>query len=590
MSEINTGKISGKLEGVIDFRIGTGASKRHPIILQGDSSCPATDGTQIFLPRREAHFSSERDNELSIANSTAHEADHIKEFNEYFGAEVETLRKNKVGLVTEFHQINYSDLTENPALAGWIDNIVKDRRIDAERRKQLPGVKRYYEETLAPSAEYFRPSVNGMSELDAIREQYLQRALIGKVIEPVPAKHRALLEEMVSLTLTAGDIREDKRVVTQLYQLLKENFDITQPISRLPALFGTGDHSKPSTGSSQNGYGSEVKPREGREGKGKKPKNLADREGKSSKPNGDSEKAGDKDKDEGDNSNRNQERSSENFYPTVAKKEGMEICIPQPRLEEKNSQGYEELKIKYAGEIESMKRIFKQLRLRSYGERRDFEGLELNYGDYMDAELQARVTKIRGSEKYFKQEDIPNKQRPVIGIHADASSSTEGKVIQGIRDAFFIIGNALSASDWNYGLYVSADKLTVVKDPTKKWSDEVNDNIMNISAGNSGIYLAHTSSIISSDLRRINGSPKCLIVLSDFEVCGEPATERKVAKNLLEQKVYPVYVGIGEEHKSNARDMTSEVGEEHYSVVGLDKLHELPGEIFRLFKTFGIVR
>src|SRR3989344_5415900 len=120
MSAINTSKLLGKLERLIDFRVGEGASDKHPIVLQGNNSCPATDGTQVFLPRRENHFVSEKDNELSIANSTAHEADHIREINEYFGAEVEQLREQETNLVQEFYQRNYTELKENPALACWV--------------------------------------------------------------------------------------------------------------------------------------------------------------------------------------------------------------------------------------------------------------------------------------------------------------------------------------------------------------------------------------------------------------------------------------------------------------------------------------
>src|SRR3989344_5514622 len=154
MSIVNTSKLLGKLEKLIDLRIGEGASEKYHLVLQDDKSCPSTDGIKIFLPRRESHFTAERDNELSIANSTAHEADHIREYNEYFGAETEQLRKKKTNLVQEFGKRNYSKLTENPALAGWIDNIVKDRRIDAERKAQFPGIKRHYEEVLKPAARY----------------------------------------------------------------------------------------------------------------------------------------------------------------------------------------------------------------------------------------------------------------------------------------------------------------------------------------------------------------------------------------------------------------------------------------------------
>ncbi|MFH1331760.1 MAG: hypothetical protein ABIH63_00555, partial [archaeon] len=299
MSVINTSKLSGKLEEIIDFRISEGASKKHPVVL-ADRTCPSTDGTTVFLPRRVSYFVSERDNELLIADSTAHEADHIREYDEYFGSEVEQLREKKVCLVSEFGRRNFSDLEENPALAGWIDNIVKDRRVDARRREQLPGVKRHYEKVLDPSAEYFRPSVKGMSELDAFREQYLQKALIGRVVEPVPEKHDALLEKIVALTYTADSINRDKEVVTKIYQLFKENFDIKQPISKLPPMFGTGDHSQADGNSSQKGYGNQVNPRDGRESDEKKPDKLDKGEGKLHKPKKDKDDVRDAKKDDED--------------------------------------------------------------------------------------------------------------------------------------------------------------------------------------------------------------------------------------------------------------------------------------------------
>ena len=590
MSIINTSKLLGRLEKLIDFRIEKGASKKYLISLQENNSCPATDGTQIFLPRRENHFASERDNELSIANSTVHEADHIREINEYFGAEAEQLREQKENLVEAYHNRNFAELKENPALAGWINNIVKDRRIDAERREQLPGVRRYHEETLNPAAEYLRPSIKGMSKLDAFREQYLQKALIDKAVEPVPEEHKALLEEVVSLTSTADSIQRDQEVVSRIYQRLKENFDITQQISKLPPMLGRGDNSQPSSGQPQQGYGKEVKPREGRE-EGKRPKKLNKGEGKSYKPDEKEEdKPGNesnKKKQEEDTGRDDKDRTS--LYKQAQDKYGIVIQVVEPQFSDKIAQIEKSFRDKYAGEIESMKRIFRQLQLKHYGDKRDFQGQELDYEEYMQSELESKVTGIKGNRSYFRR-DTQNEQRPAFGIHADISGSTRGEIIEQIKSAFYIVGNALSASDWDYGLYASADNLVVLKEPVKKWNDAINHGIMALKAGGEGIYLSATNYAISEDLKRTDGNPKCLIVISDFEVCGEKNHEYKTAKILQDQKIYPFYIAIGSEHESNAKEMTREIGDEHYSVIPINRLYELPEEMFRLFKTFGIAR
>ena len=609
MTTVHTGKLLEKLVKVVDFRVGEGASKVNPLVLQGNNSCPATDGTQIFMPTREKHFKSEADNEFQIADSTAHESDHIREVNAYFAEEVGGLRERGMNLVKEYCQRNYSELKENPALAGWIDNIVKDRRIDAERREQLPGVKKFDEEVFFPAAEYFRPSTRLMSELDAFREQYLQKALIGRVLESIPEKHRALLEEVVRITNTADSIYQDPEIVKQIYNKLKENFDITQPISRSPPMPGRGNHSQPSSGSPQQGYGKDVEPREGRNPNDKKPERLEDNNGKDYSPGkNDKDKKEDKagkeskekkekpeqgedkeEKDDDSNNEPNEDKNSQGDYRKTGEKYGMSVDVIEPEFRSALVKVEESLREKYAGEIESMKRIFRQLQVRHYGERRDLRGQELDYQEYMQSELEGKVTGIRSVGKYFK-EDFKNVQKPSFGIHADISGSTAGRVIESIKAAFYIMGNALSASDWNYGLYASDDSLAVLKDPTKKWDDNINYSILGLGSGGGGIYLEATSSILSADLRRTRGNPKCLVVISDFEVCGDAEKEKAIARRLYNQKIYPFYIAIGDEHGENAKAMTSGIGEEHYSVIPLNKLHELPEEIFRLFKTFGVAR
>lgn len=600
MTYQNTSSIIEKLEAIVDFRVGENAHSKCPIVLK-EGVCPATDGTQIFLPRKEEHFKSPRDNELGLGNFAAHEADHIREIEEYFGIETAELRAKNLALVQEYLKRNYSALEENPALANEIDNIVKDRRIDAQRKEQLPGVKKFFEETMIPVVSYLRPSVKEMGELDAFREQYLQRALLGKTLEPVSEKYRRLLEEVIAITLSSNSIQEDKETVTRIYELFKKNFDIRKKISQLPPMFGSGSHSETSSGSKgaktqgEQGYGKEIKPREGRNSNDKRPSKLNPSKYPAPEENsGDSlenkPKKGKKNP-ENENSSENYSESEdrENPYKAIQDKSGIEIFVFNPEFEPELVESVRKMENKYAGEIESMKRIFRQLQLKHYGEKRDFEGQELDYQDYLQGELEARVTRIKGNARAFRLE-ARNQQRPTFGIHADTSSSTRGRIIEGIRAAFYIIGNALSASDWNYGLYFSANKLGIIKDPTKKWEDSINPKILGLTAGGNGIYLETTSKAIAADLKRTNGNPRGLIVISDFEVCGDFKKEKAIAKKLREEKIYPFYIAIGAEHEDNVRELTEEIGAEHYSVIALDQLHELPNEIFRLFKTFGIAK
>ncbi len=590
MSIVNTSKLLGRLEKLIYFRVGEGASDRHPIVLQGNNSCPATDGTRVFLPKRENHFVSEKDNELSIANSTAHEADHIREINEYFGAEVEQLREQKTNLVQEFHQRNYAELTENPALASWIDNIVKDRRIDVQRREQLPGIKKYYEEALAPVAEYLRPSVKGMSKLDAFREQYLQRALIGRVAEPVPEEHRALLEEVVALTNTADSIQRDQEVVSTIYQRFKENFDITQPISRLPPMFGTGNHSQPRTGSPQQGYGKEVKPREGRE-EGKRPKRLDKGDGKLCKPSEEEDDSGDKKDKKKEEGMGRDDKDRISLYQQAQKEYGIIIHIVEPQFTSEMAQREEGFRERYAGEIESMKRIFRQVQLKSYGDKRDFQGQELNYEDYMQSELESRVTGIKGNGRYFRR-DIQNEQRPAWAVLIDITPSTEQhKILEQIRAGLFINAEALRVTDWPIGLFgFSNNVLYVINDFPERYDLTSSNKIMTLKRKDSGgTYLGPPLRTVGSLLKRQRENPKGITIITDGE--DQNFDDAKAAmREVYDQKMYPFLVVIGNEFEKYAKGLTEDIGSDHYTVIDGNKVYELPQEMFRLFKTFGIAR
>ncbi len=615
------GKIVKKLEEVVHFRVGANGEK-HKIVLQPHERMYATDGISIYLPQKESLFSSEKDNERFIADTTAHESDHIHEYKEFFGGAFEELFLQEKNIVQEYLQKNFSELKENPALAGWIDNIVKDRRIDAQRREQLPGSKRVAE-LLDGVASYLRPSTHGMSELDAVREQYLQKALLGKTLEPVQEKYQKLLEEIVKITNTAESIEKDKEAVTGIYNKFKENFDITQPISKLPPMPGRSDQSQ--TPQPQQGYGGQTQPREGRDEGEKRPKSMNEnydgQSGKKGEKSGEGKMKEEKEKDKGKKKDKNKgdkdknekknkgdkkepkdnrdngcdlrepekERERDQFYREMQETHGMHVHVLKPDMKRVDYQVVSDFRNEYTGEIESMKRVFRRLRLKHYGEKRDFHGQDLDYEEFMQSDLEQRVTGVSKVEKYFKAE-IQNRQRAAFGIHADISGSTRGNIIQGIKAALCIVGNALSASDHQYGLYASSDDLYVIKAPDEKWSDGINGKIASLTSLHEGIYFHKTSSIIADDIKRVGGNPRGLIIISDFELNDDPGEAKKLVKSLYDAKIYPLLIAIGEEHEGNARMLTEDLGHEFYSVVPVDKLYTLPQEMFRLFKAFGVAR
>src|SRR3989344_5707315 len=598
MTSVKTESVSRKLEQIIDFRVGEEALTRHPIVAKKGMT-PATDGHSVFLPEEESIFGSERDNELALANFTAHESDHIVEYGEYFEKDPSSFAETGSNAVQEYHQRNYAELTENPALAGWIDNVVKDHRIDS-RRRQLSGVDRFYKETLNPATKYLRPSIVRMSELDAFREQFLQQTLIGETVESVPKEKKELLEEAVRLAKSSGSIQMDPEVVKQIYRRLKDNFDITKKISRLPPRYNTGDNSR-TKGSPQQGYQGQTQPREGRDPNDKKPKQLSEkaRDGKKLyEPDKDSKDKKGSGKDENEESTLDERGKEELYkrdrnalYTDLTEKHGIDICPVANCTDKKIQELLQKRKLQYAGEIESTRRIFRQLKLRHYGVKRDFEGAELDYEEFMQGELESKVTGVRRERRVFIK-DTQNQQRPAWAVLADISPSTDPEyfnIIDGIKSSLLIQGEALGDSDYPFGLFAFSGDLYVLKDFTEKYSESVARKILSVRRSHDGTALAPSLEVVAGLLDRQLEQPKGITIITDGDanLGGDP---RPVIQELYKRKIHPFLIVLGKEFEKYAKHLTGDIGNDHYVIVERDKLHELPGEMFRLFKTYGIAK
>jgi len=592
MVVVKTEDILDKLERIVDFRVGDGASQRHEIVPQKGMT-PRTDCIKIFLQDKEKTFKTERDNEMFLASSTAHEADHIAEAQEYFGEEFGSFVESGSNPVKIYMERNYSELTENPALAGEIDNIVKDFRIDSRREEQLLGVKRFHKDKLNPTALYMRPSAKRMNKLNAFREQFLQMTLLGKSVDPVPDEHRRAMDEVVGLAQSSESIYKDPEVVKKIYQVFKDNFDITQPISRLPPMKGRGDASR-TPGTPQQGYQGQAEPREGRDEKDKKPKDLSEdaipKGGKLDMDSEDKEARENGEDDQEDMSAREEAYKNDRreLYQDLSEVRGISVMpVPQSGSAEIREM-VRKKRIQYAGEIDGMKRTFRQLKLKHYGDRRDFDGEVLDYEPYMQGDLESQVTGVRSERRVFIKE-ARNQQRPALAVIADISPSVDTyKIREPILDSLLIQGEALSSSGYPFGLFAFSGDLYVVKDFNEKYTDETADKILSVKRKNSGTNLGPSLAVVGDLLGRQNEHPRGVAIITDGE--DYSGTAKKVMHELNNRKIHPFLVVIGKEFEGYAQSLTSELGDGRYSVVEKDKLYELSGEMFRLFKTFGIAR
>ncbi len=587
MTTVKTSEVLGKLERMVDFRIGKGASQKHPIeiqggsMIEGDNGCPATDGTKIFLPAREKLCKKKRDNEMNIANSTAHEADHIREYEEYFGDEIHSIRNQGEGVVGVYLQRNHADLTENPALAGFIDNIVKDRRIDAQRCEQLPGLAKYDKEVHHDAIKYFRPSIKKMSELDAFREQFLQQALLGCTVEPVPEEHQQILEECVELCHSADSIYEDKEAVDKIYQIFKENFDIKQKIKRLPQQQGKGNHSK-TPGSPQQGYGGEVKPREGRDKKEKRPKRLKKGKGKEEKPDPKGKKTKPKPS--------KHDKDRESLYTEASEDADISIVKVNPDYSDWVIRKEKELRDKYAYAIGSMKSIFRRLKQTHRSSRLDFSGQDLEYEEFLQTDLEREVTSISRNGRHFVSKSR-FKHRPAWAVLADISPSTDldhYNIINEIKAGLLIQGEALGVTDYPFGLFAFSGNLYRIKDFPETYNPQVANKIISVCRKSdvAGTRLAASSKAVGHVLERQGERPRGITIITDGESTDKGAPE--VLKELYDNKVFPFVIVIGKEFDGYAKELTKHIGPKHYTLLGRDELHRLPDEMLRLFKTYGI--
>jgi len=507
-------KIESKLERVIDFRIGNGASERHSLVFDKKTffsliSGPTiyTDGEKIHLPSQFNLASTDSDNEIMIASAVRHESDHIKEFIKLH-KELHPDKEYEPKSINQFLEDFFfkEQFKENPTLAHEIFNIVEDNRIDHKARKELPGLARFSREKEKPIYLNRRPSpkylMKKKKELSAFREFFLQKTLLDETIDEVPSKYRNLLDECVSIARSAEnkDIHTSLEATEKIYLKFKENFDIKEPISQLPPFAGRG-HDKLSPGLPRK-YRGYVKPREGRE-EGKKQdsarkeskgasseKGPQQKEINSKKKRNQPEKSireeqkerkaglrkekeiqSKEEKKQDRKTDKREEKRKKDFlaeedklnywvgggrFVRITPKPSPGVNIVRPQGSRSDIERAHKTIEKYNGEIRAIESYFKRLEERYRGKKKARAGEEINIGEYVQAELEYEATGVRPNKKMFRKR-ARSKKKAAWAILADISSSTAFgfgyRIIDYIKDALLIQGEALNYSGYPFGIF-----------------------------------------------------------------------------------------------------------------------------------------
>lgn len=650
-------KIEPELQRIVNFRIGDGASEKYPFIFDKRSllsfiSGPAifTDGEKIHLPARFGLAPNDSDNEMMLASAVRHESDHIKEFiklDEQL-ADSKGYDSKRINRFLEDFFLQ-DQFQENPTLAHEIFNIVEDNRIDRKARKELPGLKKFSEEKEKPIYLAHRPSpkylMKKKKQLDAFREFFLQKTLLDETTDEVPSRYKSLLKECVTIARNAedNDIHASLDSTAKIYQKFKENFDIKQPLPRLPSYAGRG-HDKLSPGIPRN-YRGQIKPREGRENQEeitrqseKKPNNQ--QKGKSSKGSRQIRQKSEKQEDvrknykqdlkneEKNNKEKNEiakkaenkkgkpEKIEENKEKDLKKEQwkylqsgspfvritprpSPGVILKKPRSSPVDIENAHKITEKYNGEIRAIESYFKRLKERYQGKKKAKQGEEISIGEYVQAELEYEATGVRPNKKIFRKR-ARIKKKAAWAILADISSSTgfgfKYKIIDYIKSALLIQGEALNYSGYPFAIFAFhsggrllkeiidyKDTVYIIKDFKENYTENSRGRIMSLYPYG-GTLMVNAIKYIAEKLKEAEGRPKGFSIITD----GEPDTPeavRDALSKLTENEILPFLFVIGQEHEEYAKSLIDD-----YVIIKKDKLNELPNEVLRIFTTYGIIK
>jgi hypothetical protein len=482
----------------------------------------------------------------------------------------------------------------------------------------MPGTKKIFEQ----KREMFlkrRPSTRGMRDLDKFRELLLQKLLLKETKEPLEGyEYKELLSECESYANEAlgRGFKASLEAAERIYQKLRENFDITQPIRKLPGLPGRGCHHGGAGGSCATGGGSSKDQQDqgrlripppnysnencgccdGNVGKPDDNKRDKDNKGNGGKPSdndtdkgnkgkakpknkSDDDKSGGSENDKGDYSRVSSGDTSADFDAIEC---GIELIELEPG--ESDTGWIKSTLRKYDAEIQKTKMILRDIDSRINRKRLYEEGDEIDIEEYIQNELERKANNGSSDNRFFIK---PVKRKRVAwAVLADITESTkEDHIIDDIKDAVLVQGEALNGLDYPYALYAfnsdDRDIVYVIKNFDQRYDDKVRRKIQSLSPDG---YTKMSDAIryVARKLSRHRKDVNVLTVITDGESQYQSDC-RKALGEAFEKDVYPFLIVIGKEHEEYAESLTK-----NYLVI--EDAKDLPKELLHLLSKYGMCR
>ncbi len=385
----------------------------------------ATDRQKVYVPDHVGIFPTKKQNTRSYWVSTLHEAGHHAEGS--FELEIDRVNLSEIGFVKvedekkvlvkgkvrgeqeEFETKDAFDLYDcfsNPAVAGWLHNVLEDSRVDARNIAKWTG---YADDYKADNLELlaFRPNFTG--EATDVFEAFLQHIVCGKVREAIPKNVEEAVRKAIELGEKAKapgmDATQTFNIMIQVYKLLEKY--IPPPVFK---QLKEGDLPQGARPNKNNPHNVRVtqkpKPKKPREGEGTTRIN----------PDRDSQES-------------HEQLEGRNTYHEWDYTKGCYVPHAARVVEEELPAGEKTaVPLTLAAKV---KRIFEVMRRREFELRRlqedgaiDFERLEENEG------LAEATGQIPESDHFMKLK--VNRRQVVVITHVDASGSHTEEV-NGVR-------------------------------------------------------------------------------------------------------------------------------------------------------------
>ena len=152
-----------------------------------------------------------------------------------------------------------------------------------------------------------------------------------------------------------------------------------------------------------------------------------------------------------------------------------------------------------------------------------------------------------------------------------------------------IQSEALAVTKFPFGVYAFSGQLYIIKDFEEDYSVDVAKKIVQVhrNSGDGGTNIGDSILVVKNRLLEQNAKKKGVVIITDGQAT-HGADPKEVIYECYQERVFPFLIVIGSQFSEYAKELTSRIGSEYYSVIEKEEIHKLPSEMLRLFRTYGI--